>query len=246
MTIQAFIPSAGLGTRLRPLTDTRPKALVEVGGTTLLERAIRRMESIGAKRIVVNVHHFADQIIEFVGARIWQSDIKISDEREMLADTGGGIKHASKLFLEGLPIMVHNVDVLSTINLKDMVVKHEEDGNLVTLAVSRRDTSRQLVFDQNYRLAGWHDKKNDRYLWSRRPAEKYTELAFSGISMLSPQLPEMLPPDSTPYPIIPEYVRLAGEKEIGAFLHSPDDWIDIGKTETIQKLNQKGYEKFLA
>ena len=244
--IQAFIPAAGLGTRLRPLTDNRPKALVEVGGKTLLERAIERVKLLGARHIVVNVHHFAEQIIDFLQSREWGAEIAISDERNMLLDTGGAIRHAAPLMQPESPILIHNVDVLSCINLDEMLRQHTASGRLSTLAVSQRQTARTLLFDSCGQLAGWTDQRNGEQIWSRGIVSNCKHFAFSGIAIVSANLPKMLPPDDKPYPIIPEYLKLAATNDIGMFEHSADDWIDVGKLETIAQIENNRNGKFLA
>jgi NDP-sugar pyrophosphorylase family protein len=217
--MEGFILAAGLGTRLRPLTDDRPKALVEVGGMTLLELAIRRLEAAGVEHIVVNVHHFADKVIDFVGNHRWQARIDISDERDQLLDTGGGLKKAAPLFAGCGNILVHNVDILSDIDLQEVERRHREHGNLVTLCVSRRLTKRLLEFDGNGRLLGRADKG----------------MAFSGISVVSPELFALLPEADHPYPIIDEYIRLSHEgHRIGSYIHPADHWLDVGKPETLE------------
>lgn len=217
--MEGFILAAGLGTRLRPLTNDRPKALVEVNSVTLLERTIRRLEEAGIGHIVINVHHFADKVIDFVEKETSRhQDIDISDERDLLLDTGGGLKHAAPLFSGKDNILIHNVDILSDIDLRDVERKHRADGNLVTLCVSRRQTTRLLAFDDNGLLMG-------------RAAEG---LAFSGISIVSPELFALLPEADHPYPVIDEYIRLSREgHRIGSYQHSPDHWLDVGKPETL-------------
>lgn len=217
--MEGFILAAGLGTRLRPLTDDRPKALVEINGTTLLELAINRLEDAGIGHIVVNVHHFADKVVDFVRGRQWQATIDISDEREMLLDTGGGLKKAAPLFSGKENILIHNVDILSVVDLKDVERKHVEEGNLVTLCVSRRETKRLLEFDSDGLLLGRAEQG----------------LAFSGISVVSPALFALLPEADKPYPVIDEYIRLGREgQRIGSYLHAADRWLDVGKPETLE------------
>lgn len=221
--MEGFILAAGLGTRLRPLTDDRPKALVKVGGMTLLERTIRRLESAGINHIVINVHHFADKVIDFVNTHTWQTKIDISDERDLLLDTGGALKHAAPLFSGREEVLVHNVDILSDIDLQAVERHHRSEGNLVTLCVSRRKTKRLLAFDERGLLVGRADEG----------------LAFSGISIVSPELFALLPEADRPYPVIDEYIRLsqAGHR-IGAYLHDPAHWLDVGKPETLKQAEQ--------
>lgn len=237
--MEGFILAAGLGTRLRPLTDDRPKALVEVGGMTLLERTIRRLESAGINHIVINVHHFADKVVDFLSEK-WKVEsatghqppatgyqlpatITISDERDLLLDTGGGLKHAAPLFSGRDNILIHNVDILSDLDLQAVERHHRSEGNLVTLCVSRRKTKRLLAFDERGLLVGRADEG----------------LAFSGISIVSPELFALLPEADRPYPVIDEYIRLsqAGHR-IGAYLHDPAHWLDVGKPETLKQAEQ--------
>lgn len=225
--MEGFILAAGLGTRLRPLTNDRPKALVELHGTTLLERAIRRLEAVGVTHIVVNVHHFADRVVDFVERHEWKATIEISDERALLLDTGGGLRHAAPLFSGRENILIHNVDVLSDIDLPEVERQHEEEGNLVTLCVSRRPTRRPLAFDRAGLLVGRADGASQPPLT--------VALAFSGISVVAPTLFPLLPEADHPYPIIDEYIRLAAAgHRIGSYLHAPDRWLDVGKPETLK------------
>jgi NDP-sugar pyrophosphorylase family protein len=232
--MEALILAAGLGTRLRPLTNDRPKALVEVGGRTLLETNIRRLTAAGATRIVVNVHHFADMICRFVAERQWDVPVVISDERALLLDTGGALRHAAPLFSGNAPILVHNVDILSSIDLNKMVEHHTHSMNIATLAASHRDTSRLLLFDHQGHLVGWTNRNNGETLWANKPLTAYDTLAFSGISVIDPSLPTLLPEADHPYPIIPEYLHLAATHTIGCYLHNPDQWIDVGKVEALE------------
>lgn len=239
--MQAFLLAAGLGTRLRPLTDSRPKALVEVDGEPLLKLNIERLAAHGADRIVVNVHHFADQVVEYLGAHTWPADILVSDERELLLDTGGGLKKAAPLFRPGEPVLVHNVDILSRLDLGALWRQHFESGALATLAVSQRDTARQLLFTPDGRLAGWHNRQSGETRWAldtvsgQSRADGCIELAFSGIAVVSPQMLDLLPEASAPYPIIPAYLDAARTHTIRHFLHPAADWLDVGKPETLQQ-----------
>ncbi len=221
--MEGFILAAGLGTRLRPLTDDRPKALVEVNGTTLLELAIHRLEEVGINHIVINVHHFADKVDDFVRTRRWRCSIDISDERALLLDTGGGLKQAAPLFSGHDNILIHNVDILSDIDLRDVERQHRQQGNLVTLCVSQRDTKRLLEFDSAGLLLGRAE----------------AGLAFSGVSVVSPALFPLLPEADHPYPVIDEYIRLASAGyHIGSYLHTADRWLDVGKLETLELARQ--------
>lgn len=226
--MEGFILAAGLGTRLRPLTDDRPKALVEINGVTLLEHTLRRLEAAGVEHIVVNVHHFADKVTEFIRSRKWEATIDISDERELLLDTGGGLKKASKFFSSNDNILIHNVDILSNIDLRNVEEWHRKQRNLVTLCVSRRETKRMLAFDADGLLV-------DRTTTHYPLPTTHSSMAFSGISVVSPKLFALLPEADHPYPVIDEYIRLSHEgHRIGSFIHSADHWLDVGKPETLE------------
>ena len=157
--MQSMIFAAGLGTRLKPLTDRMPKALVRVGGKPLIEHIVRRLVSAGSRRIVVNVHHFANQIIEYLRQNNFGADIRISDESEMLLDTGGGIKKATPLFNTNEPVLIHNVDILSNVDLRalyDYACEAETEQKVdAVLLVSPRKTKRYLIFNKDMRLVGW-------------------------------------------------------------------------------------------
>ncbi|MBR1835274.1 MAG: nucleotidyltransferase family protein [Bacteroidales bacterium] len=233
--MQAFIPAAGLGTRLLPLTEHRPKALVEVEGVPLLKIAINSLSRIGVSKIVINVHHFSDMIVNYLTQQSWPTEILISDETDLLLDTGGGLKKAEPLFNPTEPILIHNVDVLSGMDLPSMVQLHRNNGNLVTLAVSDRETSRYLLFDSKQQLIGWYNRRTGEAKWVDVPTPTFTPLAFSGIAILEPQVLSLLPPCNKPYPIIPCYLRIAQKHRIGYFLHQLDEWMDVG---TPQRLSQ--------
>lgn len=231
--MQAFIPAAGLGTRLLPLTEKCPKALVEVGGVPLLKIAIDRLSALGVNRIVINVHHFADMITEYLSRHTWETEILVSDESDLLLDTGGGLKKAEPLFNPAEPILLHNVDVLSCIDLSSMVDKHSCNGDLVTLAVCDRETSRYLLFDSQRQLTGWCNKKTGETQWVDAPSPTFTPLAFSGIGVLEPKAFSLMPPCDSPYSIIPCYLQMAKDQRVGCYVHRPDEWMDVGTPQRL-------------
>lgn len=225
--MEGMILAAGLGTRLRPLTDTRPKALVEVGGRTLLERAIGRLAEAGVDHVVVNVHHFADMMIRYIAGHEWPCRVTVSDERNLLLDTGGALVHARKLFSGSGPVWVYNVDVLSDFDLKAVEQRHRNEGHLVTLCVSLRPSSRLLGFDTDGMLQG-------RLPEGTPPSDN--ALAFSGVSIVSPALFDLLPPDGQPFPVIDHYIALAqAGHRIGSYRHDAAEWMDVGRIETLKK-----------
>ncbi len=233
--MQAFIPAAGLGTRLLPLTEHRPKALVEVGGVPLLKIAIDNLARQGVTRIVVNVHHFADMVIDYLQSHDWGTEVLVSNEKDKLLDTGGGLKKAAPLFNRDEPILIHNVDILSRINFHDLVELHQQEGNFVTLAVSVRDTSRFLLFADNGLLVGWNNRSTGEIKWVDELVAKNRALAFSGIEVLEPGVLDVLPPCEIPYPIVPAYLNIAKEHRISYFIHSSSDWMDVGTPQSLNK-----------
>lgn len=233
--MQAFILAAGLGTRLYPLTTTIPKALVEVQGHPLIKIAIDNLVHQGATRIVVNIHHFGDLLRTYLQDHHWDADILISDECDLLLDTGGGLKKAEPLFLPHEPILIHNVDILSHIKFPDLIKQHTDFMDLATLVVSRRNTSRQLLFDLTNQLTGWQNRTTGETKWVQQPITNYNQFAFSGIAIVQPELLALLPEANHPYSIIPTYLSLAKNHRISYFEHSATDWLDVGKPETLQR-----------
>ena len=234
--MQAMILAAGLGTRLRPWTLEHPKALVPVRGVPMLERVILRLREQGSTRIVVNVHHFAGQIVDFLGSKDFGIEIVISDETERLLDTGGAILNAASLFEPG-PVLVHNVDILSNANLAELMVAHEKSQVDSTLLVSDRHSSRKLIFDADMGLRGWHNLKEDVYkpeefVWR----EGYREYAFSGIHVVGEKaLAEMKRVEKDRKFSIIDFL-LSGEHQckVSGYLQGGLELIDIGKPETLK------------
>lgn len=230
--MQAMILAAGLGTRLKPITNELPKALVEVNGSTLLEIAIRNLIENDFRRIVINVHHFADKVKDFINKNTFAADIFISDESDLLLDTGGGIKHAQKLFDES-PILVHNVDIISNLNLKDFYQFHLSDDALASLVVSNRESNRYLLFNDDNILCGWQDVKKDEKIVVRDDI-KIKQLAFSGIHIINPHLIDLFPKEKV-FSVIKAYLKIAGTEDIHGFINNEMKWIDVGKMDSLEK-----------
>jgi mannose-1-phosphate guanylyltransferase len=235
--MRAMILAAGLGTRLRPLTNDRPKALVEVAGHTLLEITLRKLASLGIRDVIVNVHHFADMVLEYLQKKNnFGMHIEISRE-ETLLDTGGGLKKAAWFFLPPSaknpgPFILHNVDVVSTIDLQRMLQSHSENGALATLAVQERPTSRYLLFNEKNELCGRQAGRDQPDEMVRSTCETKA-LAFSGIHVISPDLLARITEDGV-FSIINSYLRVAGQGErISAFRADEYYWRDLGKPENI-------------
>jgi NDP-sugar pyrophosphorylase family protein len=237
--MKAMILAAGLGTRLRPLTDDRPKALVEVAGRTMLEITLNRLGEFGIREVIVNVHHFADQVIDYLKANDnFGMQIEVSREGDLL-DTGGGLKKAAWFFQSDSqsdeePFVLHNVDVLSTIDLACMVKFHNENRALATLAVQDRATSRYLLFNEHNQLCGRRAgsaSKPELVL----SVHQTQALAFSGIHVISPRLLTMMTEEGA-FSIITTYLRLAAQGEkILAFRANEYDWRDLGNPESVAK-----------
>jgi NDP-sugar pyrophosphorylase family protein len=239
--MRAMVLAAGLGTRLRPLTDDRPKALVEVAGRTMLQITLERLKSFGVSEVIVNLHHFADKVADYLKSHgNFGMQIEISRE-DVLLDTGGGLKKAGWFFLEGAtpsqaeaPFILHNVDVLSAIDLRRMVEFHAQRQALATLAVQKRESSRYLLFDRESQLCGRRIAKSapDEIV---RPSADLQALAFSGVHVISPRLLRLWKEDGI-FSIIDSYLRLAGEGEtVAAFLADEYYWRDLGKPESVQQ-----------
>jgi NDP-sugar pyrophosphorylase family protein len=234
--MKAMILAAGLGTRLRPLTDTRPKALVEVNGHTLLEITLRRLSDFGVREVIVNVHHLADMVIEYLRSHNnFGMRVEISRE-ELLLDTGGGLKKAGWFFLEDpsrmdTPFILHNVDVISTIDLGRMLHFHIENQALATLATQQRKTSRYLLFDEHLELCGRRTSSDKDELV--RASSRVEALAFAGIHVISPRLVTKMAEDGV-FSIITSYLNLAAHGEtILAFRADEYEWRDCGRLENV-------------
>jgi mannose-1-phosphate guanylyltransferase len=247
--MKAMILAAGLGMRLRPLTNDRPKALVEVAGHTLLEITLRRLASFGIREVIVNVHHFADMVVDYLDKNNnFGMRVEISREDDVLLDTGGGLKQAEWFFLqEGPaqePFLIHNVDVISTIDFARMLTLHRDHDALATLAVQQRDTSRHLLFDERGRLCGRQTGTNPPEIV--RPSQQLTPLAFSGIHILSPQLLGLITEQGV-FSIVTTYLRLAAEgHRIIAFRADEYYWRDLGKPENVTQAATDLQRGFLA
>lgn len=231
-----MILAAGHGTRLRPLTNHTPKALVEVGAVPMLEHVARRLVAAGATRLIINVHPHADQIHAFVKEREgFGADVVISEEPERALETGGGLKHAAHLFAKDAPFLVHNVDIFTDLDLRALYDAHAVSGALATLAVRPPETDRYLLFDQG-NLCGYAVGGQEYFI--REPAHTPTPLDFCGVQVLSPRIFDLMT-ESGVFSIINVYLRLvrAGERVVP--FHVPDArWIDIGTLERLDEARQ--------
>ena len=265
--MQSMIFAAGLGTRLKPLTDRIPKALVRVGGKPLIEYVLKNLVAAGSKRIVVNVHHFANQIIEYLQQNDFGVDIRVSDETEMLLDTGGGIKNAAPFFNTNEPVLIHNVDILSNVDLRALYnyaceAEIEQKVDAVLL-VSLRKTKRYLIFNKDMRLVGWTNVDTGEVkspyetlheLTFTQPYDNnnitneqygYTLFAFSGIHVIGNKVFEAMDECSANFPIMDFYLQYAKDLHFVGKLKNNLKLMDVGKLDTLAEadafVKQLGY-----
>ncbi len=234
--MKAMILAAGLGTRLKPLTDQTPKALVKVYDVPLLEIQIRRLIYFGYDEIIINVHHFKNQVESFLAKKNnFGISIKISDESDELLETGGGLMKAAWLLTGKDPFLLINVDVLTNLDLNNLYKNHLQSNSLATLAVLNRTSSRYLLFNDSNTLCGWRDDNTNREIISRKANGGYTRLAFSGIHMINPEIFSLIT-ETGKFSIITSYLNLAQEHIINGCRHDDTFWLDAGKPEAFNKL----------
>ena len=246
---QAMILAAGLGTRLKPLTDTMPKALVPVGGKPLLEWNIRKLQAQGYDRFVINIHHFAQQIRDYVAQQDYAPLVHFSDETSQLLETGGGLKHAQDLFSDEEPILIHNVDILDNVDYGWFARQHQTDEDAVLL-VSQRKTKRYLLFDNAMHLMGWKNIETGEvkspYEYVRRTGlsqhgEPLNMFAFSGIHSFSPRLFPLMDRFPDRFSIIDFYLSVCHRSHIVGLVKNDLNVLDVGKLDSLEQA-----EKFLA
>ena len=233
--MKAMIFAAGLGTRLKEETSDKPKALVKIGSKTLLQLAVEKLKNEGISEVVVNVHHFSEQVISFLNKHDFELPVHISDESEKLLDTGGGLKKAANLLKGNEPVIIYNVDILSNLNLQKVVENHQKSGALVTLVVRTRKTQRYLKFDTEKRMVGWINKKTGETKISvPGHFEHSTEMAYSGIHIVQPEIFELMPPEER-FSIIDLYLELAKNHLIKGYFDDSELWMDVGKPRQLEE-----------
>ena len=237
--MKAMILAAGKGTRLQPLTNNTPKALVKIHGKPLLNIVINKLKDDGFTDIIVNVHHFADQIINYIKSIDFGVNITISDEKNQLLDTGGGILNAKSFFKDSEAFLVYNVDILSDINLTDLYNTHIKSKAIATLAVKERTTSRQLLFDSASNLCQWKNVQTGEVKEAREAFGKLSPLAFSGIHVLSTDIFKEIN-ETGSFSIIDVYLRLAKDLEIKSYIHNFSKWLDMGNYQLVTEFNKHG------
>jgi N-acetyl-alpha-D-muramate 1-phosphate uridylyltransferase len=230
--VKAMIFCAGLGTRFKPWTDTHPKALAIVNGKSLLQRNVEYLQKYDIRDIVVNVHHFADQIIDAIDkSKGWGSNITISDEKDEVLETGGGLMKARK-FLEGDTFLTINVDILTDANLKYFLATHQQENSLITLAITNRKTSRYLLFNKYNRLCGWRNIQTREERIALEAKDMF-EKAYSGLAIFEPGVFDLITLQHK-FSLIDVYLSLAHDNKIAGFDHSESKLLDVGKPESVE------------
>jgi len=233
--MRAMILAAGLGTRLKPLTDSTPKALIKIKGHTLLELQIKKLKAEGFDQIIINVHHFADKVKAYLEQNnFFDCSIEISDESEKLLETGGGLKKASHFFSVGKPFLICNVDILSNINLKKLMEFHLTSKSIATLAVKKRESSRKFLFDKNNILCGWINEKSSEKIIIRDEQSEFFPYSFSGIQVVDPKIFKYFP-EKDVFSLVEFYLIAAKREKIIGYVHNEDERIDLGKMENLSE-----------
>ena len=226
-----MILAAGLGTRMRPLTDAKPKALVEWEGVPMLEHIIVKLKNQGFDQIVINVHHFAEMIIEFVSRKNqFGIQVEFSHEVDEPLDTGGGVAHAS-WFFDDKPFLVHNVDIMSNIDLRKLYNAHIQSGAIATMAVKDRETSRSLLMNHQNLLKGWRDNRSGETLYVDADNSDLIPIAFSCVHVMNPEIISLFPVEKK-FSITPFYLDLARKRDIHLYRHDRDSWTDMGRLDS--------------
>lgn len=233
--MRAMILAAGFGTRLKPLTESTPKALIKIKDKTLLELQINKLKSEGFNQIIINVHHFADKVKDYLKQNnFFDCSIEISDESEKLLETGGGLKKAAHFFSDGKPFLVYNVDILSNISLKKLIEFHLALKGIATLAVQNRESSRKFLFDKSNILCGWLNEKSGKKIITRDEQSEFFPYSFSGIQVVDPKIFKYFP-DKDIFSLVELYLTAANREKIIGYVHNKDEWIDFGKMENLSE-----------
>jgi NDP-sugar pyrophosphorylase family protein len=232
--MKAMILAAGLGTRLKPFTDHHPKALAVVNGKTILQRNIEYLQQFKVDKIIINVHHFADQIISFLQENNnFNIDIQISDETQEVLETGGGLLKAKWFFEPNESFVLMNVDILTDMNLQEMLQKHTSSKAIATLAISRRESARCFLFNDDLQLCGWRNKQKQEEKISLS-ADNYTEFAFSGIHIINSIIFQHISQVGK-FSMVDVYLDLCKKHVIKGYDHSGTHFLDVGKPDSILK-----------
>lgn len=232
--MKAIILAAGLGTRLKYITQNKPKALVEVRGKTMLEIAILNLKAQGINNFLINIHHYGNSIIDFLTYNNnFGVNITISDERKRILDTGGAILKAKEFIVGKEPVLVHNVDIISDVNIKDLLLTHKKSKSIATLCVRKRDTERFLLFNKDLSLIGWVNIKKNEFRWIGGSQSDYDMYAFSGIYVISPKFVNLMTHVGK-FSIIDSWLEIAKNNPISGYIDSSKRWYDLGTIEKIK------------
>lgn len=232
--MKAFIFAAGLGTRLFPYTQSRPKAMVPILGKPMIEHLILKLKKHQITDIIINIHHFGEQIIDFLGKNNdFGCNITISDERDLLLNTGGGLKKILELLDKDEDVLVHNVDVLCDLDFSELIKFHQENESIASLLVQKRNTSRYLLFNDSNELCAWVNKKTGETIPSSIELSDYQEFAFSGIHMVNKKALAYFPEEES-FGLIPVYLEMSKGQKISAMEINNNFWLDLGKPEAIE------------
>jgi NDP-sugar pyrophosphorylase family protein len=242
--MKAMILAAGLGTRLYSITRDIPKALVKIGNTPLLEYVIKKLCHYGFNDIIINIHHYPELIISFLEKnKFFGANISISDERDMLLDTGGALKKAASFFTGDEAFLVFNCDIITDLNLIKLYKYHLEHKALCTLAVRDRETSRYLIFNEDNTLCGWWNKVTGEKKSVNWSGSKFRAMAFSGIQVINARALKLFP-DKMVFSLVEFYLLIARDHKIEGYDHTDTKWADIGKADILeqtQMINLKEY-----
>lgn len=243
--MKAMIFAAGLGTRLKPLTDEIPKALLKFNEIPIIEYSIKKAIKYGFDEIIINVHHHYQKIIDYIQSNnCYNINIKFSIEKDLLLETGGGLKNAKWFFDDNKPFLVFNCDTISDINFLDFYNQHLKSNALITLAVRNRITNRYFLFDDDMKLIGWLNKAKNQKILLNVKSNQYSEFAFSGIQVMNPEVFELMPDDDV-FSLTELYLKIGKTNIIKGFDHTSDFWIDIGKKDEYERLKNVDLNKYL-
>lgn len=232
--MKALLLAAGLGTRLKPWTDHHPKALAVVNGKSLLQRNIEYLQQAGIRKVVVNVHHFAQQIVDAIQQNQgWGSDVQISDETDAVLETGGGLVKAQPFFANETDFVVMNADILTDLDLNKMIQQHQQSGAIATLATTQRESSRYFLFDVAERLSGWTNAKTGEEKIMREPSPLH-RAAFSGVHVINTQLFQHIQRTGK-FSMVDVYLDICAEQIIKGYDHTGGLLLDVGKPESLDK-----------
>lgn len=231
--MKAMILAAGKGTRLQPLTNTKPKALIEVCGISMLEHQVNYLRHYGIKEIIINVHHFADQITDFFSRKNFGCRIEFSDEREELLDTGGGLKKASWFFDDGKPFVLIGSDIFTDLNLDDFISFHKAKNPVASIAVKKRTTTREVLIDDNNFLCGWRNNVTSDEIINRSATSQLNNYGFSVVHIIDPGIFKLMTEDGA-FSMIPFYLRICANHPVMAFVHNQSEWYEFGRVQNLE------------